>query len=112
MSTTTTSTFLIPLTNVSQQFTINLANVNYTLTVKWNDQPDAGWILDIADANDNTIVTCIPLTTGTDILSGLGYLNFGGTLTVVTTGASPMDVPTYANLGTDCNLFFTTSTTS
>jgi hypothetical protein len=99
------TTYEIPLQGISQTFTINLAGTNYTLTVKWNDSNEAGWVLDIADANQNPIVCGLPLITGLDILAGLNYLGIGGALYVYTNGDQSA-VPTFTNLGTDCNLYF------
>jgi hypothetical protein len=101
--------FLIPLTNTPQKFTISLAGTNYVLVSKWNDSTEAGWILDIYDANENPIVMNVPLITGEDCLTGLGYLGIQGSLFVMTNGASPFDVPTLDNLGTESNLYFQTS---
>lgn len=105
----TLSNYLIPLTNTPQQFEITLAGVIYTLTVKWNDSADAGWMIDIDDSSGNSIADGLPLVTGTDILAGLGYLGIGGSLYILTNGANPFDVPTLDNLGTDSNLYFQTS---
>lgn len=108
------STFVIPLTNVAQTFTIDLAGVTYTLTVRWNDMQanqdvgDTGWILDIADSQQNPIVAGLPLITGADLLDGLDYLGIQGSLIVYTNGQADA-VPTFDNLGTDCNLYFQTS---
>lgn len=106
----TVTNFLIPLLNVPQTFGINLAGVDYILTNKWNDAPDAGWVLDIADSNSVPIATNIPLITGADCLEGLEYLGIGGALYILTNGASPFDVPTYTNLGVDSNLYFQVTT--
>lgn len=103
------SNFLIPLVNEPQTFEITLAGVNYTLTCKWNDSLDAGWVLDIADSQSNPIAVNIPLITGDDCLDGLAYLGIGGSLFVLTQGASPTDIPTLENLGIDSNLYFQTS---
>lgn len=103
--------FLVPLTNIPQQFQIALAGVTYLLTVKWNDVCGE-WFIDIADQNDDSIVAGIPLTTGTDLLAGLGYLGFGGSLYVYTSAGNPLDTPTLANLGTDSNLYFFTEAAS
>jgi hypothetical protein len=105
----TLTNYQIPLINEPQIFEMNLAGVTYILTCKWNDQPDAGWILDIADELSNPIVANIPLITGADLLDGLEYLGLGGSLFVLTAGASPFDVPTLQNLGSDSNLYFQTS---
>lgn len=101
------SNYLIPLTNDPQTFSIDLANTTYTLTVKWNPAPDAGWILDIADSVQNPIACGLPFVTGADILSGLSYLGIQGALIAFTTG-KPDAVPTFDNLGTDSNLYFQT----
>lgn len=102
------STFLIPLANLPQSFDIALAGINYTLTCRWNSADEAGWELDIADADSGeSIVAGLPLTTGTDVLSGLEYLGINGQLTVFTDG-DDMAVPTFTNLGVESNLYFLT----
>ena len=103
--------YLIPLVNTPQTFLIPLAGTTYTLTCKWNDIGQF-WALDIADSNANPIVSNIPLITGADCLDGLDYLNFDGSLYVLTGGASPDDVPTFQNLGVSSNLYFVTESTS
>lgn len=99
--------YTLPLANVPQTFQIPLAGVTYTLTCKWNDQ-GSFWALDIADSNSNPLVANIPLITGADCLDGLDYLGIGGSLYVLTDGASPDDVPTLDNLGVDSNVYFVT----
>lgn len=100
--------YLVPLSNIPQSFLVNLAGVNYTLTVKWNDSPDAGWILDIADDAQNPVVCGLPLITGADVLDGLAYLGIQGSLVVYTNGDANA-VPTLDNLGANSNLYFQTS---
>jgi hypothetical protein len=98
--------YLIPLINEPQAFEITLASIDYMLTCKWNNQTDAGWVLDIADALGNPIACNIPLITGADCLEGLQYLGLGGSIYVLTNGAKPNDVPTLDNLGMDSNAYF------
>lgn len=100
--------YLIPLVNEPQEFDIALAGVEYTLTCKWNDQPDSGWLLDIADSSGVPIVTNIPLITGLDLLEGLDYLGLQGSLFIYT-DTDAFSVPTLDNLGGDSNLYFQTS---
>ncbi|MDH4163331.1 MAG: hypothetical protein OEW15_11680 [Nitrospirota bacterium] len=100
------TSFLIPLVNIPQQFTIDLAGVTYTLVNKWNDISQ-GWILDILDGSQNPIVCGIPFVTGTDLLAGLEYLGINGELIVYTNG-DQWAVPTLNNLGVDSNLYFQT----
>lgn len=100
--------FILPLTNVPQTFQIALAGKEYSLTCRWNDADEAGWVLDFADALTGTaIVANIPLVTGVDLLAGLEYLGFGGSFFVYTDG-NTFDVPTLANLGVESNVYFQT----
>lgn len=102
------TTFLIPLQNVPQSFEISLGGKQYTMTCRWNDSVDAGWVADFADAiSGDPIVSNIPLITGADCLSGLEYLGFDGQLIVFTDGAELMP-PTLDNLGVESNLYFQT----
>lgn len=103
------TTFLMPLINIPQTFDIALAGVNYTLTCRWNPSDDAGWVMDLADADTQTsIVTNIPLITGADCLEGLDYLGINGQMIVFTDG-DDFAVPTLENLGVNSNLYFVTS---
>ena len=102
--------YLIPLENVPQTFTIDLAGVTYTLTSKWNDMAQS-WYLDIADESGNPICAGMPFITGADLLSGLAYLGIDGALIVYTNG-DPSAVPTIDNLGGDCNLYFQSAVAS
>lgn len=98
--------YQIPLSGNPESFQITLAGVNYLLTVKWNDAADAGWEFDLAYADTNEpIVAGQPLITGNDCLAGLEYLGIGGMFVVYTNGDEAA-VPTFENLGTQCNLFF------
>lgn len=100
--------FLLPLINLPQSFNITLGNNNYIMTCKWNDAPDAGWIIGFADQLTGVeIVNNIPLICGVDLLDGLQYLGFGGQLIVYTNG-NQAAVPTLDNLGIDSNVYFIT----
>lgn len=100
--------FTIPLVNVPQQFQISLAGKEYVMTCKWNDSIDAGWAVDFSDAiTEEPIVANIPLVTGVDLLRGLEYLGFQGSLFILTDG-NQFSVPTLDNLGIESNLYFQT----
>lgn len=102
------STFQLPLTNVPQSFQLTLAGIEYLMTCRWNDAADAGWVLDFADANTNVpIVSNIPLIVGADLLDGLDYLGFQGSLFVFTDGDQTA-VPTLDSLGVESNVYFQT----
>lgn len=101
--------FLIPFTNVPQQFEITLAGVDYILIQRWNDAPDAGWVMDILNAVDNSPIACnIPFVVGVDLLDGLEYLDIPGEFVVYTTG-NDTAVPTLDNLGVESNVYFQTT---
>lgn len=103
------TTFLLPLQNAPQVFDIALAGVNYTMACRWNDSPDAGWVLDLADSDTGvSIVANVPLITGADCLAGLEYLGINGQLIVFTDGDDTA-VPTLENLGVESNLYFLTA---
>lgn len=101
--------YLIPLTNVPQSFEISLNGTTYNLTTRYNDQDDAGWVIDLADADNVPLFAGLPLVTGVNLLDGLEYLGIGGELWVYTNGDANA-VPTVDNLGTDCNLYFLSNT--
>ncbi len=104
--------FVLPLVNIPQTFTINLAGIDYDMTCRWNDAADAGWVLDFVNTNTSVpVVSNIPLITGADCLAGLEYLGFNGKLIVYTDGDQNA-VPTLTNLGVEVNVYFGTDVVS
>lgn len=102
------SIFQLPLTNAPQQFQITLAGKEYVLTCRWNDSLEGGWVLDFNDGNTGaSIVSNLPIITGGDILEGLEYLDFKGSLFVFTDG-DDFAVPKLDNLGAESNVYFLT----
>lgn len=101
-------TYEVPLTPEAQTFSIQLGLKTYQIYLWWNDADEGGWTIDIADSQSNPIISGIPLVTGVDLLAQYGYLDFGGTL-VVLTDDSPDAVPTFTNLGNQSHLYFTTN---
>lgn len=98
-----TNYFRIPLTTVPQRFAIDLAGNQYLITCKWNGS--TGWMLDIADGiTQDSIIACLPLVTGTDLLAQYGHLQLGFSMYVYTDGDSSA-VPTLENLGVGSNVF-------
>ena len=107
-----TTASLVPLQAQAQQLSITLGTVGYTLVVRWN-VPNASWMMDVFDSQDNPILSGVPLVTGADLLEQLGYLGIGGSdgageLQVQTTNDT-FAVPTYENLGTLGNLYWVTN---
>lgn len=93
--------FEIPLSGRSEAFGITLGGTDYRLTLQYR----AGWILNIADANNSPIVGGIPLVTGVDLLGQYRHLGFTGGLWVQGS-ANPDDVPTFSDLGTGAKLYW------
>ncbi|WP_186086040.1 phage baseplate plug family protein [Burkholderia gladioli] len=97
----------IPLSSDGQTFTITLSGTDYTMTVQWRNAI-AMWLLDIADASGNPLVSGLPLVTGANLLEQFGYLGFQGGLWVQ--GADdPDNLPTYEDMGTGSKLYWITN---
>jgi predicted Zn-dependent protease with MMP-like domain len=97
----------IPLTPDPQRFTVTLSGVDYRMTVQYRDAGGAGWVLDIADATNQPLVSGVPLVTGADLLGQYRHLDFGGRLWVQG-AANPDDVPTFEDLGIGSHVFWVT----
>lgn len=93
----------IPLTPTAQQFAIQLAGVQYQMTLIWRDA--AGWVLDIANNDRTPLIQGIPLVAGADLLAQYRYLGIGGSLFVVS-DPNVLFPPTKDNLGIECHLYF------
>ena len=102
------SNYEIPLSPTPQTFNIALAGTTYQLTLRWNDAPQGGWALDIADDNGGPLLSGIPLVTGADLLAQYAYMGFSGKL-IVQTDNDPAAAPTFNNLGQNSHLYFVTS---
>ena len=99
--------FLIPLTNIPQEFSISLSNREVTIFQRWNEW--SGWVIDLSDTATTTpIIAGLPLVTGCDLLEPFPELGFIGSLLVYTDGNS-MSIPTIDNLGLDSNLYYMTA---
>jgi hypothetical protein len=99
--------FLIPTIPQAQTFSIELGNLTYTINLVWNVSNET-WILDLITSNGVPILRGIPLVGGTDLLEPYAYLGIGGTLYAMTS-SDPLAAPTYANMGTEGQLFFVTT---
>ncbi len=99
--------YKIPTKSIPEIFKITLSNVDYWITLKWQNTSEGGWFMDIADINNEPIVNGIPLVTGANLLAQYPHLNFGGRMWVQT-AAEPDAVPTYTNLGTESFIYWVT----
>lgn len=97
----------IPLSPDPQRFTVTLSGVDYRMTVQYRHAGGAGWVLDIADATNQPLVSGLPLVTGVDLLGQYRHLEFGGRLWVQGS-ANPDDVPTFEDLGIGSHVFWVT----
>lgn len=98
--------FEIPLSAVPQTQIISLGSVQYQVTTRWNAFSES-WVMDIADANENKLLSGIPLVTGLDLLEQFAYLGLaGGGALVVQSDNDPALVPDVASLGITGHLFY------
>ena len=102
------SVFEIPLSNAPQIISAILGGITYQLTLSYKNVAEGGWVMDIADASGNLLVSGIPLVTGVDLLAPYAYLGIAGKLRVQTT-SNPDAVPTFDNLGADGKLYWVTT---
>ena len=96
----------IPLDPGPQEFYIQLAGVQYLLTVLWN-WPASAWTLDIKAADGTPILLNLPLVPGVDLLGQHQHLGLGGSLFVQTDGDLGR-IPQYDDLGGAGHLYFVT----
>jgi len=96
----------IPTSSDNQIFRISLAGVYYSFNLYWN-KINTTWMIDIADTNNNPIISGIPLVANVDLLKPYGYLNFGGQL-IAQTDQAPDVPPDFNSLGLTGHLYFVT----
>lgn len=97
--------FVIPLTNVPQRFTIELAGVAYIIVCKWNSEMPA-WTLDIFDeVTSQPLIVNLPLVAGANLLEQFSHIGIPGKLLVYTDG-DEFAPPTLDNLGQEANLYY------
>ena len=99
--------FRIPLAPNPQIFTIQLSGIDYRIRLAYRNAPEAGWVMDILDINENPIVNGIPLITGANLLDQYRHLGFLGRMWVQT-GSDPDAPPTFINLGLDAQIYWVT----
>lgn len=99
--------FEIPLDPTPQKFSVTLGSVTYQMTVQYRAAGGAGWVLDIADVNGNSLVNGLPLVTGCNLLEQYDYLGFAGRLWVQGAG-DPDNAPTYEDLGVGSHIYWVT----
>jgi hypothetical protein len=103
--------FRIPLSpSAHQSLTIQLAGIDYRLTLQWREAGLQGWLLDIADVNGDPIVCGIALVMGCNLLAQYSHLKFGGELWLWG-GPDRSAPPTFDDLGVTKNLYFITGGT-
>lgn len=101
----TVTGYVIPFSPQPQKIVVQLGGTTYTLTTRWLTPSDC-WLLDIADVNNNPIVSGIPMITGADLLEQYRYLGFTGSLFAYATQAPVDTVPTFRNLGITTQVAF------
>lgn len=100
------SVYEVPLDPRPQSFSINLAGIEYRLSLVWNYYSDS-WVLSISSSSGTPILTGIPLVSGADLLEQYQYLKFGGSL-IVQSDFDLYAIPAYETLGITGHLYFLT----
>lgn len=99
------ATFEIPLQPQAQTLSVQLGDTVYNLRIIWVDNPEAGWLLDISNADGDLLLAGVPLVAGADLLAQYPDLGFGGKLFVGTDG-DLLTPPRYDNLGTTAHMWW------
>ena len=99
-----TTTSIIPTQAANEVLRVTLAGVVYQLRKIWRVDT---WYLDVSDANGNSIISGMPLVTGADLLAQLESLGLGGILQVASSGTDPDAMPTFENMGSNAQLYWT-----
>lgn len=96
--------YVVPLSNIPQDFNIVLAGTQLRIVCKWNEF--SGWIIDLYDGvSQEPVILNIPLVTGCDLLEQYRYTGIPGSLVVYTDG-DQYAVPDISNLGGESNLYY------
>jgi len=98
-------TFEIPLRPEAQIVSVQLGATIYILRLIWVDNPEAGWLLDISNADGEALLTGVPLVAGADLLEQYPDLGFGGKLFCGSDG-DLLTPPRYDNLGVTAHLWW------
>jgi hypothetical protein len=97
----------VPLSNIPEKFEMSLNGVSYNIVSRWNDAPEAGWLVDFYDADELPLIMNVPLVSGANLLSQYGYVGIEGLIYVVS-DASVYATPTLLDLGTSSSLLYET----
>lgn len=88
----------LPITNTPEKFSISLNGTEFVLVSRWNDAPEAGWIVDFYDEDELPLIMNVPLILGANLLSQYAYIAVEG-LVYVINEEPDFPVPTLNNLG-------------
>lgn len=91
------SIYFVPLRDGPQQLSIALSGVVYQLRVRYCARVEL-WVIDIADADGNSLVRDIPMVTGCDLLAQYHHLGFKGALVVRNVNADDDRAPQFDDL--------------
>lgn len=94
----------IPLKPAPQRVSVQIAGVKYQFRLSYQDVPEGGWALDIADETGAALVNGLPLVTGANLLGQYQHLGIADQIGVLTTGDYDA-VPTFTNLGGAAKLY-------
>lgn len=96
----------IPLRPGPQELWVDLPNGAFRLRLIYAVAPEAGWLMDIADASMNWLVRGIPLVTGCDLLAQHRHLGILDAPLYCVTEGDMTAPPRFSDIGTVSHLCF------
>jgi hypothetical protein len=97
--------YALPFSPRPQFISVRLMNVPYRFKLVWNIPADC-WLIDIMFQDGSPLACGIPLVTGADLLTQLGYLEIGGQLLVISDRKPNDIVPSFEGLGLTGHVYF------
>src|SRR5580698_6902898 len=85
---------------------INGATQTFFLEINYNELAEY-WTMDISDANQNLLLSGIPLVTGLNILFQFAYMGIGSIYVLNTSGVVSPNYPNDQDLGSDFQICWT-----
>jgi hypothetical protein len=98
--------YSLPVKPYAVKFRIMVGNTDYWFQTQYREAEEAGWVLDLLDANEQPMIMGIALVAGLDLMWQYHHMGVGFSLVLKT--REDRGTPTYESLGTDDELLLVT----
>ena len=98
--------YSIPLLSGAQRFSAKFNSTQYYVTLVYCPEEQGGWMLQLADADKNPLLSSVPLRLGRDLLEQHQHLGIGHLYAYVN-GLDDGEA-SYYDLGANLTLYYTT----